>query len=53
MGRKRYGKRRNCSLQAIFSFPTVFSKELYYRHMKIRAYLGKGLFIRKKRKHDL
>ena len=26
MGRKHCGKRRNCSLQAISSFPTMFSK---------------------------
>ena len=25
-----------------FSFPTVFSKDLYCRHIKIRACLGKG-----------
>ena len=36
MGRKHYGKRRNCSLQAISPFPTgkVFSKHLYCRHVK-------------------
>ena len=28
------GKRRNCSLRAISSFPTVFSEELYCRHVK-------------------
>ena len=27
-GRKHCGKRRNCSLRAIFPFPTVFSKDL-------------------------
>ena len=26
-GRKQCGKRRNCSLRAIFPFPTVFSKD--------------------------
>ena len=26
LGRKHCGKRRNCSLQAISSFPTMFSK---------------------------
>ena len=34
MGRKHCGKRRNCSLRAISSFPTVFSKYLYCRHVK-------------------
>ena len=29
MGRKHCGKRRNCSLGAIYPFPTVFSKDLY------------------------
>ena len=42
MGRKQCGKRRNCSLWAIFPFPTVFSKDLYCRHVKTRACLGKG-----------
>ena len=41
-GRKHCGKRRNCSLWAISSFPTVFSKDLNCRHVKIRACLGKG-----------
>ena len=36
------GKRRNCSLRAISAFPSVFSKDLYYRHVKTRACLGKG-----------
>ena len=40
--RKHCGKRRNCSLQAIYPFPTVFSKDLYNRHVKTRACLGKG-----------
>ena len=34
MGRKHCGKRRNCSLRAISPFPTVFSKDLYWRHVK-------------------
>ena len=34
MGRKHDGKRRNCSLRAISPFPTVFSKDLYCRHVK-------------------
>ena len=37
---KHCGKRRNCSLRAISPFPTVFSKELYCRHVKTRACLG-------------
>ena len=36
------GKRRNCSLRAISPFPRVFSKDLYRRHVKTRACLGKG-----------
>ena len=42
-------KRRNCSLRAISPFPTVFSKDLYCRHVKTRACLGKSfnsLFLR-------
>ena len=42
MGRKHCGKRRNCSLRAISPFPTVFSKDLYCRHVKTRACLGNG-----------
>ena len=41
-GWKHCGKRRNCSLQAISPFPTTFSKDLYCRHVKTRACLGKG-----------
>ena len=41
-GRKHCGKKRNCSLRAIFPFPTVFSKGLCCRHVKTRACLGKG-----------
>ena len=41
-GRKYCGKRRNCSLQAISPFSTVFSKDLYCRHLKTKACLGKG-----------
>ena len=40
MGRKLCGKRRNSSLWAISLFPTVFSKHLYWRHMKNRACVG-------------
>ena len=32
--RKHCGKWRNCLLQAISLFPTLFSKELYCRHIK-------------------
>ena len=42
MDRKHCGKRRNCSLRAISPFPTVFSKDLYCKHAKTRACLGKG-----------
>ena len=41
-GRKHCGKRRNCSLRAISPFPSVFSKDLYCRHVKTRACLRKG-----------
>ena len=44
-GRKHCGKRRNCSLQAISPFPTVFSKDLYCRHVKTRACFWKGLTL--------
>ena len=43
--RKHCGTRRNCSLRAISPFPTVFSKDLYCRHVKTRACLGKGLTL--------
>ena len=36
------GKRRNCSLRAISPFPTVFSKDLYCRHVKTRDCSGEG-----------
>ena len=42
IGRKHCGERRNCSLRAISPLSTVFSKDLYYRHVKTRACLGKG-----------
>ena len=38
---KHCGKRRNCSLRAISPFTTVFSKDLFCRHVKTRACLGK------------
>ena len=34
MGRKYCGKRRNCLLQAIAPFPTVFSKDLCCKYVK-------------------
>ena len=43
MGRNYSGKRRNCSLRAISPFPTVFSKDLYRRHVKKQGLFGKGL----------
>ena len=43
MVRKHCVKRRNCSLRAISPFPTVFSKDLYCRHVKIQGLFGKGL----------
>ena len=46
-GRKPCGKRRNCSIGVVSPFPTVFSKELYCRHIKSRACLGKGYFFPK------
>ena len=36
-GRKHCGKRRNCLLRAISPFLTVFSKDLYCKHVKTRA----------------
>ena len=45
-GRKHYGKRRNCSLQAISPFLTVFSKDLNCRHVKARDCQGRGLSYR-------
>ena len=42
LSRMHCGKRRNCLLRAISPFPTVFSKDLYCRHVKTMACLGKG-----------
>ena len=36
------GKNRNHSSPAISPFPTVFSKDLYCRHIKTRACFGKN-----------
>ena len=41
MDKKHGWKRRNCSYRAISLFPTVFSKDLYSKHVKTRACLGK------------
>ena len=41
-GRKCCGKSKNCLLQVIPPFTTVFSKDLYRRHVKTRACFGKG-----------
>ena len=43
MGRKHCGKRRNYSLGTVSPFPTVFSKDLYCRHVKTRDWFGTGL----------
>ena len=40
-GRQHCRKGINCSLQTMNHFPTVFSEDLYYRHVKTRACLGK------------
>ena len=42
MGRKHCGIRRNCSLRAIFPFPTVFSKGLFPRGVKRCRCVGMG-----------
>ena len=41
-GVQNTGKRRNCSLPAISPFSTVFSKEMFCRHVKTRAGFGKS-----------
>ena len=38
-GWKKLSERRNCSLGAISPFLTVFSKDLYCRHVKTKACL--------------
>ena len=47
MGRKHCGKRRNCSLQAISPFPTVFSKGLFPRGVKRCHCAGMGKHMEK------
>ena len=44
-GRKHCGKRKNCLLRAISPVPTVFSKDLYCRHIKNQGFFGKGLTL--------
>ena len=39
---KHCGKRRNCSLRAIYPFPTVFSKGLFHRGVKRCHCVGMG-----------
>ena len=41
-GRKHCGNRRKCLFRAISPFLKVFSKDLHCRHVKTRAFLGKG-----------
>ena len=38
-GRKHFGKTRNCSLQARSPFLTVFSKDMYVRHIKKQGFV--------------
>ena len=48
MGRKHCGKRRNCSLQAISPFPTVFSKGSFQGVSKgviVREWVKKVIYI--------
>ena len=41
MGRKHW-ENEKLLITSNFSFPTVFSKDLYCRHIKTRVCLGKG-----------
>ena len=41
-GRKRWGKRRNCPLQAISPFPSVFERHVLQTHNN-KSLFGKGL----------
>ena len=47
-GRKNCGKKEKLLITSNFSFPAVFSKELYCRHIKNRACLGKDQSCTKK-----
>ena len=51
-GQNTLWERWNCSSQAISPFPTVFSKDLYCRHVKSRACLGKGWQIGQVMRYD-
>ena len=44
-GRKQYEKKRKCKSSAISPFPTVFLKDLYYRHVDTRLCLGNVLIL--------
>ena len=46
MGRKHCGKRRNCSLRAIPSFPIVFLKGLVSHRRQKASLCGNGLNVR-------
>ena len=41
-GGRKHGGRKHCRKRRISPFPTVFSKDLYCKHKKTRACLGKG-----------
>ena len=45
LSRKHCGKRRNCSLRAISSFPTMFSKVVCYWCVKMSIYGIKSIII--------
>ena len=45
MDRKQCGKRRNCSLRAIYTFPTVFFKRLVLQTGKTQGFFVKGLIF--------
>ena len=45
--KKTVGKGENACYEQFFLFP-VFPKDLYCRHIKTRACLGKGLEVREK-----
>ena len=41
-GRKHMQEKEKFLVMSNFSFPTIFSKDLYCRHLETRACLGKG-----------
>ena len=45
MGRKHLGEKEKLLVTSNFSLPTVFSKDLYCRHVKIRACLEPFLLL--------